>query len=234
MKSGILYSGNQGSFSWEAGRRAKAQHPELTDLLLIESLDPPTAIQRFWNREYSHALLPIFNPSLGGAVPSSKLGFIEVGCPLPEEDTPLDQWIARFTELNRDKIMGEPIPLPIDFYIHALPGTKPEDIKRLAAYSMAIQQCEEGIIRVVGRSFENVPYSDTGKAAHDLRSLSDDPTYEETDPEVAKLKPLNHTAVLGPAWCSELFGLVPVWKGVQDLPEGNVTSFILLRNPDTV
>lgn len=234
MKSGILYSGNQGSFSWEAGRRAKAQNPELIDVNLVESLDPPTAIRRFWNREFSHALIPIFNPSLGGAVPSSKQGFIEVGFPLPEEDTALDQWIARFTELNKDKIMGEPIPLPIDFYIHALPGTKPEDVTRLAAYSMAVQQCEQGLLRVVGRTFENVSYSDTGKAAHDLRSLSDDPSYEETDQEATKLKPLNHTAILGPAWCAELFGLETLWSGVQDLPEGNVTTFILLRNLDTL
>lgn len=231
MKAGILYSGNLGSFSWEAGRRAKAQNPDLVEINLIESLDPPTAIRRFWNREYSHALIPIFNPSLGGAVPSSKQGFMEVGCPLPEEDIPLNQWIARFFELNRDKIMGDPIPLPIDFCIHTLPGTKREEVTRLAAYSMAVKQCEHGILRVVGHSFENVPYSDTGKAAHDLRSLSDDPHYEEIDPETAKLNPLNHTAILGPAWCSELFGLETLWSGVQDLPEGNVTTFILLRNP---
>lgn len=231
MKSGILYSGNHGSFSWEAGRRAKAENPELLDLELVESLDPPTAIRRFWSKEYSHALIPIFNPSLGGAVPSSKQGFLDVGCPLPEENTPLDEWVAQFQALNRNKVIGKPIELPIDFHILALAGVQAHEIRRLASYSMALKQCEKGILREVGRLFEEVPYSDTGKAAHDLRSLSDDPHYKEVDPESAHLEPLEKTGVLGPAWCAELFGLETLWSAVQDLPEGNVTTFILLRHP---
>lgn len=232
MKAGILYSGNHGSFSWEAGRRAKAQNPELVELELIESLDPPTAIRRFWNREYSHALIPVFNPSLGGPVPSSKEGFLAMGAPLPEENTPLEKWVERFVGLNSDKILGAAIPLPIDFYIHALPNTKPEEVTRLVAYSMALKQCEQGILRVVGHPFESIAYSDTGKAAHDLRSLSDDPHYKELDQECSVLEPLDKTAVLGPSWCAELFGLKTLWSGVQDIPEGNVTTFILFHNPE--
>lgn len=233
MKKGILYSGNEGSFSWEAGRRAKAEHPELLDLDLIESLDPPTAIRRFWAKEYSHALLPVFNPSLGGPIPSTKAGLMEVACILPPEETPLNQWLAQFIELHEDQIIVPPIPLPIEFYIHALPGVSPEDVTRLVSYSMALEQCRKGIARVVGRDFEHVAYSDTGKAAHDLRSLSDDPTYETTDPESAKLRPLEHTAILGPAWSAELFGLKMLWSSVQDLPEGNVTTFLLFHHSES-
>lgn len=233
MKPGILYSGNQGSFSWEATRRAQAQEGlGLEGLDQIESLDPPTTIKRFWTGEFSHAVVPIFNTMLGGAIPKAKEGFLTVGCPLPSDDTAPDEWVAQFIKLNRDRVIGAPIPLPIDFHIHALPGVRPEDVTRLVAYSMAVQQCEKGIQRVVGHPFENIPYSDTGKAASDLRKLADDPNFANIDPESAHLNPLSNTAILGPIWCAELFELKTLWSGVQDLPEGNVTTFVILRNPN--
>lgn len=234
MKPGILYGGNYGSFSWKAVDLAQAQNKDLAGLPAIESLDPPLAIKRFWNREFSHLVIPVFNPTLGGPVPSSKKGFLEVGCPLPPEETPLVDWVAAFTQLHKDKIIGRPIPLPIEFSIHALPGVRPEEVTRLAAYSMAVEQCRKGIPRVVHRSFEDVPYSDTGKAAQDLRKLADVPGYEFEDPESGLLKPLAHTAILGPTWCKDLFGLETLWHGVQDLPEGNVTTFLVLRNPSSL
>jgi prephenate dehydratase len=232
MRSGLLYSGNYGSFSWEAAHRAQVENPEIVELELIESLDPPTALRRFWSREYSHVLIPIFNPSLGGVIPSSKQGFLELGLPLPEEGTTADQWLARFGELNRGLVLGNPIALPVAFDILALPGVEAKAITRLASYSMALEQCKIGIQRIVGHPFENIPYSDTGKAAHDLRRLSDDLHHKTLDPESARLEPLGQTAVLGPKWCAELFGLQPLWSGVQDLAEGNVTTFILLHHPD--
>ncbi len=235
MKPGILYAGNHGSFSWEATRRAQAQKGlGLEGLEPIESLDPPTTIRRFWAGEVSHAVVPIFNPMLGGVVPKTKEGFLEVGCPLPSHDTAPEDWVARFIELNKDRVIGQAIPLPIDFCIHALPGVKPEEVTRLAAYSMAVKQCYQGIARVVGRTFEDVPYSDTGKAAGDLRKLADDPNFANLDPESRHLEPLSQTGVLGPHWCAKLFGLQTLWSGVQDLPQGNVTTFVILRNPNLV
>ncbi|MFA4815441.1 MAG: prephenate dehydratase domain-containing protein [Candidatus Gracilibacteria bacterium] len=230
MKPGILYGGNYGSFSWKAVELAQAQNSELRGLPPIESLDPPTAIKRFWNREYSHAVIPVFNPTLGGPIPSAKSGFLEAGCPLPPEGTPLNEWVDVFIKLHQDEIFGEPLYLPIEFSIHALPGVKPENITRLVAYSMAVDQCRKGIQRVVGRAFEEVPYSDTGKAAQDLSKFGADPAYKIQEPESALLEPLSHTAILGPAWCDKLFGLQTLWGGVQDLPGGNVTTFIVFRN----
>lgn len=210
---------------------AQEQNRELERLPLVESLDPPTAIQELWAGRGSHAVIPVFNLSLGGPIPSAVINLARVNCPLPDANTPPDKWVDTFIELNKDKVLGLPISLPIEFSIHALPGVKAEKVTRLAAYSMAVDQCRLGLERVVGRTFEDVPYSDTGKAAHDLRRLADDPSYESTEPESASLKPLSQTAILGPAWCKELFGLNTLWDGVQDVPTGNVTTFVVLRNP---
>lgn len=230
MTNKLLYSGNYGSFSWKVAVLAQAQNSELEKLPLTESLDPPTAIRELWAGRGSHAVIPIFNLSLGGPIPSAVLNLAQVNCPLPDANTPPDKWVETFVELNKDKVVGSPISLPIEFSIHALPGVKAEEVTRLAAYSMAVDQCRLGIERVARRTFKDVPYSDTGKAAHDLRRLADDPTYESIEPESAGLKPLSQTAILGPTWCKELFGLNTLWSGVQDVPTGNVTTFVVLRN----
>lgn len=227
MKTRIAYAGNFGSFSWKAAELAVKLNPFLSDADLIEALDPPTAIQKLWAGEVEYAVVPLFNHHLGGGIPASIEGFKKVSCPLPESD---EHWLQDFLNLNAERIVGKPIPLPIEFAIHALPSVEPAEVTRLAAYSMAIAQCEKGIERMVKRRLEIVPYSDTAKSAHDLAALSKNTAFATEEAEAACLLPLENVGVLGPAWCDELFGLKMVYPEVQDNPQGNVTTFALMRN----
>lgn len=222
----LLYAGNFGSFSWKAAERATRLNPLLAEAELVPALDPPLAIQKLWADEADYAVIPVFNHNLGGGIPSSLEGFEKVGLAVPKTST---HWLEDFLEMHKAQIVGLPIPLHIEFAIHALPTVAPQDLTRLAAYDMAAQQCLKGLARMVGRPLEIISYSDTAKGAYDLQQVSLDSAY--ADPEAQKLFPLEQTGVLGPTWCEELFGLKTVYHEVQDNPQGNLTTFVVLRKP---
>lgn len=91
-----------------------------------------------------------------------------------------------------------------------LPGTKLEDIKKIATHPQAISQCE----RYIRREFPNaqlIDWEDTAKAAEDLAKGNFDKS----------------TAVIAPARSAHIYGLELLAKGIQD-NHPNLTTFIVV------
>lgn len=239
MQKKVLYAGDYGSFSWEAACQLQAANPTIADAELVESLSPPRTIERLWSGEGDFAVIPVFNSNLGGPIPSTMEGFAKVKFPVPDSKN-LDTWLANFIAMHRDQIIGDPLPLPIRFAIHAKRGISGEQITRLVGYSMAVEQCRIGLARVLGGdradALQIVGYSDTAKAAQDADRLIANPEYKNPyDPEPNLLLPLEQTGILGPVWCPEIFtNLRTVYNDVQDNPVGNVTTFVLMHRPSNI
>jgi prephenate dehydratase len=224
----IIYAGNEGSFSWAAARMIEGM-----DLPIEPSLSPGRVIERLHTGEASHGMIPFRNPDVGeGTILSTEEAFAKLGMPLPDANLKGEAWWEALQAMHPDWILSHRIPLPVRFHVLAKPGVKPEDITRIIAFTIASAQCGAGFERVIGRPFDLITdYSDTAKAAADLQKLLQDPSLVDRDPEAKLLLPVEHTGVLGNEWCAVMYGLDIVYRDVQNQPDGNVTTFALLRNP---
>ncbi len=107
--------------------------------------------------------------------------------------------------------------VPVRFVLAALPGTKPEDVKRVGTHPHAWAQCRNWAeANLPGVS--HVPSTSTAAAAELLGSLS------ESDQE------LPFEAVLCNATSVDRYGLVALEQDVADNP-GAVTRFVMVSRP---
>ncbi|MBI4250230.1 chorismate mutase [Candidatus Uhrbacteria bacterium] len=182
LKIGV--SGDEGSFSEEAGILYATREgitPEIKYCIDMEGV--LAALDR---DEIDRGVFPVVN-SRGGLVQTA------------------------FEAMGRHLFaLTDEIWMEVQQCLLVLPGTKREDIARIATHPQAISQCE----RYLKREFPNVgiiDWEDTAKAARDLHAG----TLEKI------------TAVIAPARCAALYDLDILEKGIQD-QHPNLTTFIVV------
>lgn len=233
----VIYAGDLGSFSHQATEIAKTMAflGDKKDLIFEPSNSPMRVIERLHAGEAEYGVIPFRNPQVGeGTITATEAAFNLLGVYLPSPDIQGEVWWKELRKLHPDWVMSEPIPVTLDFHVLSAPGVVPEAIQRVVGFYVATTQCEQGFRRVIQRPFELVTsYSDSAKAAADLRALLDNPDYLSSDEkhESEVLKPVEITGVLANQACANLFNLDIAFRGVQNNPEGNTTTFAVLRNP---
>jgi prephenate dehydratase len=113
--------------------------------------------------------------------------------------------------MEHDLRVRAEVILRVRHQLLAPPGTEMTDIKRVKSHPQALAQCEQYLAR---RGLEPVPNFDTAGSA---RELSENP-----EPE---------TAAIASALAAELYGLVILDEGIEDLPF-NYTRFFILGLDD--
>lgn len=101
--------------------------------------------------------------------------------------------------------------IPVIHCLLVKPGTKAENIKKIASHDQALKQCRMYLRRNWGK-VELEERDDTAKAAKDLSE--------------GKLGP--DTAVIAPEGAAKIYGLDILEKGIQDL-KFNFTSFLAVE-----
>jgi len=94
----------------------------------------------------------------------------------------------------------------------ALPGTKREEIRKIASHQQALKQCRMYLKRHWPET-ELIEWSDTAQAAKDLHEG----------------KFSKDTAVIAPLGCAQLYGLEVLEERIQDL-KFNFTTFLAVSN----
>lgn len=184
MKIGV--SGAKGSFSEEAGltyaRKEGIDHPELSYLVSVEGV-----LSALDTGEIETAVFPIEN-SNGGVV--------------------IEAVYAMAKHLFTVEKMFE---IDVHHMLLVLPGTNPDQVKRIASHDQALKQCRMYLKRK-WQDVDLVPYADTAKAAADLASgvLSPD------------------TAVIASRATAPLYGLEILEESIQDL-KFNFTNFVVAK-----
>lgn len=233
----VIYAGDLGSFSHQACELAKTNAflAKKLGLVFEPSNSPTRVIERLHTGEAEYGVIPFRNPLVGaGTITSTQEAFQALGVELPPAELKGDDWWKTLREMHPKWDMSEPIPLCMLFHVLSAPDVNPEDIHRVVGYRIATAQCKNGLKRVIGRDVDlDETYSDSAKAAADLRELLNNPVYVSPDQahETETLKPVNHTGVLANQLCADIYGLRVAFHGVQDNPEGNTTTFAVLRNP---
>ncbi|XP_038893857.1 arogenate dehydratase 3-like [Benincasa hispida] len=148
-----------------------------------------TAFQSVENRIADLAVLPIEN-SLGGSIHRN------------------------YDLLLRHSlhIIGE-VQLPVHHCLLALPGVRPESIRRVISHPQALAQCEQTLTKL-GLNAAREAFDDTAGAAEHIA-----------------LNNLRDTAAIASTRAAELYGLEILANGIQD-DSRNVTRFVVLaRDP---
>ncbi len=235
--SKVIYAGDLGSFSHQATELAK-KRPFLagkSGLVFEPSTSPARVIERLHAGEAEFGVIPFRNPLVAeGTIVPTEETFARYGIELPPAQLKGDEWWSRLRKMHPDWDMSDPIPLTMLFHVLADPNVRPDEVRRVVGFHVATAQCLQGLDRVIGRPFELVDtYSDSAKAAADLRQLLDDPNYVSPDEahETEQLKPVGQTGVLANQACADLYNLKIIFDSVQDNPDGNTTTFAVLRNP---
>lgn len=233
----VIYAGDLGSFSHQAAEIAKlnAFLADKVGLIFEPSTSPTRVIERLHAGEAAYGVIPFRNPQVGqGTITATEAAFKQLGVDLPPAELQGELWWEALRKLHPEWTMSDPIPVTFYFHVLAAPGVKSTDIERVIAYHVASTQCDAGFRRVIQQPFELVEtYSDSAKAAADLRQLLNNPNYVSADErhESETLKPTAVTGVLANQACADLYNLDIVFSGVQNNPLGNTTTFVVLHNP---
>lgn len=180
----IGYLGPEGTFSEAA----------LLQLLEVQNVESPveafgsvtSALQAVRDREVAAALVPIEN-SVEGLVPAT-LDELAAGEPL---------------------MISSEITLPVQFHVWVRPGTRLQDIKRLATHPHAQAQCRTWL-------HENLPHVEVAPAMSTASAAAS--VAEET---------IFDGAIAAP-WAGSRLGLVPVACDIADNPDA-MTRFVLVQ-----
>jgi prephenate dehydratase len=223
-KTPLYYAGTQGSFSERAAKLfMERQDLSDTDYELTPAIDPPQTLDAWVTHPESLAVVPVWSDVLG-PIPTARTKMLELGWAHPDDADP--EWMTHFASLH--PTVRDQVSLPIHFDLLVAPGVEKKDVTRIAAYSVARAQCEEGIQRALaGQPIEFVEYPDSALAAKDLAALFQNLEAAVTIPGLLDPK---HTAVLALPSSAEQFGLITAWANVQNKAQGNSTHFVLLKN----
>jgi prephenate dehydratase len=184
IKIGV--SGNKGSFSEEAANHY-CQENKIVEYKLEYLISVDKVLSALKNKEIDKGIFPIEN-SNGGIVYEAVYAMAKY----------------TFTIENMYEI-------DIKMNLLVLPGTNPEDIKKIASHPQALKQCRMYLKRK-WETIELEDYSDTASAANDLGQ--------------GKLD--KNVAVIAPKICAELYNLELLEEGIQDL-KFNFTTFIAAK-----
>lgn len=109
-------------------------------------------------------------------------------------------------------IVGE-VQFPVHHCLLALPGVKPENLRRVISHPQALAQCEN-TLTLMGLNVAREAFDDTAGAA-----------------EFVAANDLRDTASIASARAAEIYGMNILADGIQD-DVGNVTRFVMLaREP---
>lgn len=183
MPQKIGVSGNIGSFSEEAANYYCHKN-DIKDYVLLPLVSVENVLTALDKKEIDKAIFPIEN-SNGGIV-------VEAVHAMSKHNFNIEQMFE----------------IDVKHFLHALPGTKTSDIKKIASHPQALRQCRMYLKRKWPET-ELMEYTDTASAAKDLG---------------AGILPPD-TAVIAPRICAELYHLEFLDEEIQDL-KFNFTTFI--------
>ncbi|MEI8097125.1 MAG: prephenate dehydratase domain-containing protein [Candidatus Moraniibacteriota bacterium] len=187
MKTLIAVSGIAGSFSEEAALAYASKH-EISDIEILHRINMEGTLSAVESHEAGIGVIPVYNKIQGPVMPA-----IEA--------------MGR----HQFSVIGQ-IRLDIPFFLLAKKGTKIEDIKTIAHYPVAANQCKI----FLQKNFPNIPENireDSALAAEELSKGILDET----------------TAVIAPKHCAELYGLEVLAENIQDDPN-NFSDFIIIKS----
>lgn len=183
MRLGV--SGEPGSFSEEAGLLYSQQKPEKFQLKYL--LDMEGVLSALETKQIDLGIFPVVN-SIGGLV---TMAFEAMG--------------------RHHFIWLDQLNLPINQFLLAKPSIDAKSIRQIVSHPQGLAQCQKFLSQNFPHA-QQIPWSDTAKAAKDLAENQLD----------------KFTAVIAPYRSAQIYQLNVLAENIQDFSP-NITTFIVVK-----